>query len=225
MGAAGASRMSQSDPLNMLRELRATIAVGPRSPECLDDHVVAALADGTLDAGSRASALPHLATCAHCRGAVARVARALTDRSVARAMAATEQTGIRWLRVAVPVAAAAIVLVLVMPRHPREGLQHRAPTITAATSPTPIEPIGEESAVRALRWASVEGVDRYRATLYAADGRVLYETEVADTVVVLPDSVNVATGRYLWTVAGRTGWNRWTASRLVQFQVVHSPVQ
>ena len=48
-------------------------------PDCLDEHTVAALADGTLDAETRGRALVHLATCALCRRAVASVAEALAS--------------------------------------------------------------------------------------------------------------------------------------------------
>jgi hypothetical protein len=205
----------------MLRELRATMAVGSPSPECLDEHIVAALADGTLEAGARGQALVHVAGCARCRGAVALVARALADRSVARAVAAIEAPGRRWYRIAVPVAAAAIVLVVALPRNVREvAPAHRAPTITAVAAPVPIAPVGAVSEAQALRWEAVDGVDRYRVTLYDAGSRVLYEVELADTVAALPDSVRLAPGRYLWKVDARTGWDRWTASRLVEFRVV-----
>ncbi len=51
-------------------------------PDCLDEHTVAALADGTLDAAARSRAFPHVATCALCRHAVASVAEALADRPI-----------------------------------------------------------------------------------------------------------------------------------------------
>ena len=56
--------------------------------------------------------------------------------------------------------------------------------------------------------------------MFDARGRVLYETQLADTVVILPDSVAVIPGQsHLWKVEARTGWDRWAASDLVEFRV------
>jgi hypothetical protein len=75
-----------------------------------------------------------------------------------------------------------------------------------------------------LRWSAAAGADRYRVTLFDADGRVLYETEVGETVAPLPDSVAPGPGRpYLWKVEARTGFDRWSASDLVEFTVAGPP--
>jgi len=66
----------------------------------------------------------------------------------------------------------------------------------------------------------VPGADRYRVTLFDASGHVLYETQLAGTVAVLPDTVVLVAGRpYLWKVAARTGWDRWSPSELVEFSL------
>jgi len=83
------------------------------TPACLDEGTIARLADGTLDAGARAAALPHLAACAACRTSVASVARALADPDVAREVAAVR--GVlrrRVYRILVPLAAAAALAVI-----------------------------------------------------------------------------------------------------------------
>ena len=50
----------------------------------------------------------------------------------------------------------------------------------------------------------------FRVTLFDAVGRVLYELQVADTAVAIPDSVTIVPARsYLWKVEARTGWDRW----------------
>jgi len=69
--------MSDFDRLDHLRELFHTRETPVAKPDCLDEHTVAALADGTLDADGRGRALAHVATCALCRRAVASVAEAL----------------------------------------------------------------------------------------------------------------------------------------------------
>jgi hypothetical protein len=71
-----------------------------------------------------------------------------------------------------------------------------------------------------LRWSPVAGADRYRVTVFDATGRVMYASEVSDTVVLFPDSVLLVPGAaYLWKVDARTGFDRWAGSELVEFRV------
>jgi len=71
-----------------------------------------------------------------------------------------------------------------------------------------------------LRWLGVPGADRYRVTVFDAPGQVRYETQLAGTVALLPDTVVLVAGRpYLWKVEARTGWDRWSASELVEFSL------
>jgi hypothetical protein len=75
-----------------------------------------------------------------------------------------------------------------------------------------------------LRWAAVPSADRYRVTLFDAQARVLYETEVSGTSAVLPDSVPlVPETRYLWKVEARTGFDRWSSSDLIEFSISRGP--
>jgi len=56
--------------------------------------------------------------------------------------------------------------------------------------------------------------------LFDAAGRVVYETQLTDTVATLPDSVTLAAGPpYLWKVEARAGWDRWWGSELVRFSI------
>lgn len=114
--------MKPFDDADLLRRALAHSADGqsPSTPDCLDEHTIAALAEGSLSAESRSTVLPHLAACARCRGAVASVARALSDPDVAaeiRAAAAGGSIRIhRIARIALPLAAAAaLVLVIRLP--------------------------------------------------------------------------------------------------------------
>lgn len=208
--------------------MRAGRESGSPTPDCLDDDTIAALAEGTLEPARHAAALPHLAACPRCRVAVASVARALGDPSVARAARAAEARGrlrvYRIAAIALP-AAAVLALLLVRPRPPEVGVPiHRAPTITAAPAPAPMSPVGVVSDARTFQWAPVPGADRYRVTLFGAEGRVLYETEVTGAAAALPDTVGLVTGsRYLWKVEARTGFDRWSASELVEFSIARGP--
>jgi hypothetical protein len=186
--------------------------------ECLDDDTIAALAEGALAPESRAAALSHVASCARCRAAVASVARALVDRAVTREFPAGGRRGL--YRITLPLAAAAVLLLLL--RSPVVDLLpvHRGPPPPPATVPIPRSPLGAVAAADELRWSAVAGADRYRVTLFDAAGRVLYETQASDTVVTLPDSITLLPGAtYLWKADARTGFDRWTASQLVEFTI------
>lgn len=218
--------MTHPDPLQLLRHAlqasHASQSANLPTPECLDDDTVAALAEGGLDAEARAAVLPHLVHCARCRLAVASVARALADARVAREVAGVKGGGQRhFRRIVLPAVAAAVLLVMVWSRPAGDGgTVHRAPTITATAEPAPMSPLGAVARPEFLRWAALAGAERYRVTLFDAGSRVLYETELADTVAVLPDSVVLVPGRpYLWKVEARTGWDRWASSKLVEFRV------
>src|SRR5439155_5160087 len=82
-----------------------------QTPDCLSDDMIAALADGSLTPKLRADILPHVGSCPRCRAAVASVARALADPTVARELSVSAR-GRRWYRLAVPLAAAAVLLLL-----------------------------------------------------------------------------------------------------------------
>jgi hypothetical protein len=199
------------------------------TPHCLYDDSIAALAEGVLDAGARAAGVAHLAVCDRCRRAVASVARALADPVVAREVRAVELAGRPRIRrfgwAALGAAAAAAVLLLVVPREVEEPLPpHRALPITAAPAPEAVWPVGPVAEARSLRWTPVSGADRYRVTLFDADGAVRYETELAGTVVDLPDSVLPAPGEaHWWRVEARLGFDRWAASALIEFIVERGP--
>jgi hypothetical protein len=213
---------------DLVRQALAASGTGESTtPACLDDDTIAGLAEGALDAIALATAVPHLATCRRCRSAVASVARALADPAVSREIARVDRArtrGLWWI--ALPSAAAAVLLVaLAVPRWTRDET-HRAPPTPLAQVPTPLTPLGVVAKATQLRWAGVSAADRYRVTLFDAGGRALYETQVSDTTVALPDSTVLAPGQlYLWRVEARVGWNRWSASELVRFSIARGPPQ
>ncbi len=189
--------------------------------DCFDERMVAAVVDGTVGTEDRAGAVAHLHSCARCRAAVGAVSRVTAEFPIPTTGALlTRIQPRRW--VALAAAAAAMVLLLLWPGRTDRG-PHRGQG-TPATVPVPIAPVGTVARAPALRWASVPGSDRYRVILFDADGRVLYESQVADTVVNLPDSVALVPGQlYLWRAEARTGWDRWAASALVRFSIPKAP--
>jgi hypothetical protein len=208
----------------VLVTLRAGDSAGDATPECLDEELLAAVVDGSLDAEVRDKALHHLATCGYCRRAVASLASALNDPAVAAAVRRGSGSVRRWSRLAIPAAAAAVLAIAVLGHYEAGPLKHRGAPITQATQPEAISPLGLGDRPAQLRWGAVPEAELYRVTLFQADGRVLYEIEARDTSVVLPDSVRLMPGgSYLWKVEARTGWNRWSASRLFEFSVSAAP--
>lgn len=222
--------MTDSDPLRSLRPALwlASSADSSRTDACLVDETIAALAEGALDADSRAAPLAHLVSCARCRTAVASVANALADPSVTRALHMVE--GGRWRRVrrlamiGVPAAAAAgLVLLLGRAQMFEREAVHRAPAVSAENAPEPTTPVGSVPEAAAFRWTAVPRADRYRVTLFDARPIVVYETEVVGLVAQLPDSVRLIPGaRYLWKVAARISIDRWESSELVEFAIARS---
>ncbi len=191
--------------------------------DCLQDEMIAALADGSLAPELRASVLPHIASCPRCRAAVASVARAVADPAVARELSVSAG-GRRWYRIVVPLAAAAVLLLLlVSPGDDRLPGHRGPPPPPPATTPVPRSPVGAVATVHELRWSAVAGADRYRVTVFDATGGVVYAAEASDTVVAFPDSVSLTPGAsYLWKVDARTSFDRWAASDLAEFRVAES---
>lgn len=221
--------MNRPEDLDLLKDaLLARPHADTETPECLDDETIAAFAEGSLDGAARRAVLPHLAECQRCRSAVASVARALADSGMAREVAAVEGGARRrFYRIALPVAAAALLVLVWSPRRTEDGGPgHRAPTITASAAPVPEAPVGVVADAGTLRWGAVAGSEHYRVTLFDAAGGALYEVELDDTLAVLPDSIVLLPGRrYLWQVEARTGFDRWAASPLVEFTVLRGPAR
>jgi len=216
--------MSDFDRLDRLRGLFHTRETPIAKPDCLDEHTVAALADGTLDAAARGPALAHVATCALCRRAVASVVEALAAAPITHEIEVVEGRRRRrgpLLRVAAPLAAAATILLLLWSPADDRSLGHRGPPPPPpATTPVPRSPVGAVAGVNELRWSPVAGADRYRVTVFDATGGVVYAAAVPDTLVAFPDSIALVPGAsYLWKVDARTGFDRWAASELAAFRV------
>jgi len=216
--------MTDFDRLDHLRAYYHTGETPMATPECLDEHTLAALVDGALDSDARSRALAHVTTCALCRRAVASVAEALADGPITREIEIVEgrrHRGRPLVRIGVPLAAAATVLLLLWsPRDDRPSGHRGPPPPPPATAPTPRSPVGAVANVHDLRWSHVAGADRYRVTVFDATGGVVFAAEASDTVVAFPDSIALVPGAsYLWKIDARTGFDRWAASELTEFRV------
>ncbi len=155
----------------------------------------------------------HLARCAACRDEVIEATEILRP-----------SRKVRW-PVFVPAAAAAAVIILFLGWPQNEGTptsppQHREPPLVVATIPAPIAPVGPVAEVGELVWSRAAGADRYRLSLYDESGSVLWRETTADSLLPLPDSVLIETGRtYLWKVEARVGWDVWESSELTEFRL------
>jgi len=197
---------------------------------CLDETALARLASGEPRSATPAE-IAHLLHCAHCRGELASLVELLGDSSIAHEIRAAEiQPDARFTRRHLPTFAAAAVLLLLAwptgrrwlapsaPSSVRESVAHRGPTIAASGAPTLLTPKSDVDGLPTFSWTAVSGARRYRLTLYDHSGHVVYESEVTDTTLALPDSIVLARAVvYGWQVEARTGIDRWTPSELAIF--------
>src|SRR5262249_43031661 len=126
----------------------------------------------------------HLASCTECRQELAEV------RQLQRARPGRGWWPI-WLSA---LAAAAVLLVVALPRHPHAPSTIRtnpdAEQHLAVVSPVPSDVIAQGPIT--FIWRSAGQGASYTLTVQEADGRVVWSTAVADTVAVLPDSLALA---------------------------------
>ena len=161
----------------------------------------------------RAAIESHGAVCTECR------ADLIGSYKVLRSSPAAETRRQLYL---VPLAAAAILLVLLLPRvRPPGATLEREPGVGTALAPVAATPNGDVSALTELTWTRVPGADAYQPTVFDSAGTVLWTVVVTDTSVMVPASLREATARnYYWTVRARTGWDRWVASSLTRFRIM-----
>lgn len=206
-----------------------TQAVGRRRvPEsCLDQMEIAQLVDGAGDPERRAELLSHLAACVVCRGAVASVARFLTQPAARPEVAKVAGSTWRSSKLALTgigvagAAAAAVVLFVASGQwkadEPRAS-SRREVTLTVSVAPEAVAPAGTVAAVTRFVWTSVPRADRYQLLVFDARGTVVWEAETRDTALAMPESIILgAASPYFWKVRARTGWDRWSESALVEF--------
>ena len=120
-------------------------------------------------------------------------------------------------------AAAAMVLFFSLPdgeyRAPTEPVHRDTPAETRS-APALLTPRGVTQGAETFMWGRIPGADRYRLTLFDADGAVLWRETTSDSLISLPDTLPLAPGKsYLWQVEARVGWDLWEASDLLEFSL------
>jgi len=176
-----------------------------------DDGAVARYLDGIVDAEERDRIEDHLAECDACRAKLGELMHILATRPRRR-----------WMPLVPVLAAAAAVLVILWSGNLNRA-DHavtRDPALTETLAPVPLLPIGLVAQIDSIRWSAVPGAARYRLNLFTADGRVLWQAGLTDTVVALPDSVVLAPhATYYWQIKAKTDYGRWVESELAAFTV------
>ena len=180
----------------------------PMANEHLTPEIIAAYADGALDARERMATDKHLARCAECRRELASVADL-----VATAPAARRRRS--WPVVAAGLAAAGLAFVLVprasVPPSSRTTERTKEPNASSLEIVAPaanglVGPAGPATIV----WRPVETGATYQVTVNDTTGATRWTTQTTDTSVVVPDSVRLAPGGryYLYLDALRSdGWS------------------
>jgi hypothetical protein len=199
------------------------------SPNCFDAEYIAAIAEGSNDVAGTPFVRAHLVDCARCRSEVASVARLLEAPEVRTELDRlgshhqhTHRRAVIGGSLFAAVAAAGLIVMVGRPSPP--GLTqriYREESVTAFAAPRLVAPLGAVAAINSFQWTSVPRADRYRITVYARDGSVIWELLTRDTVVTPPDLVRLAPDdTVLWRVAAHVGWeDRWTASDLAMVPV------
>lgn len=175
----------------------------------LDPLALAAYLDGRAASHERRTVEAHLATCAECRTEWLAVTDLVPSRPAGRKV---------WM--ASLAAAAAVAFLLLVPRPERPAV-HREPEVLTAVAPVVLSPAGAVMSARQLEWSRVPGVDRYRVTVFDSAGAVIWQAVATDTIATLPSSITLAPGTpYYLRVHARSGFDRWTESKLVEFRIL-----
>jgi hypothetical protein len=204
--------------------------VGAISSACLDDDIIAGLADA-VDREADRDSISHLATCAHCRARLAAVVHLLRDRSIAEEverLAPRRQSGSLIAGVLTSAAAAALAGLMLWPeggkiqlrRAPLQSVVRREGIVTATVAPRIVSPAVVATAGDSLRWTTVPRADLYRVIVWNRAGAVVWQGETRDTALPLPPKfTGGGSTRYLWKVDARTGWDRWVSSALRELTI------
>jgi hypothetical protein len=198
------------------------------TPECLDDESIAAFASAHVDPDASQAAINHLLGCARCAQEVASVARLLDasdvrieiERLGKRADGAHTRHIVRGLAILGVLAAGLVIMLL--PASSQIGKRlFREESVTGATAPRLLAPVDVARPSDTLRWTSVPRADRYRITVFARDGSVIWEAQTRDTAVALSDRMTrVPDDTILWRVEAHVGWeDRWASSALAMLTI------
>ena len=170
---------------------------------------IAAYLDGGLTPEEREGLEGHLVVCSECR------------QDLAEASDLTGRNRLTWLLLAAPMAAAALVLLFIGIPTEQDVPRFRGPatgTHLAAVSPLGGSAAHPDSLV--FRWRAAGAEAHYGFTLTDAQGDVVFTDGLADTTLVLPQSIGLEPGRsYFWFVDALLDGARSTSTGVQEFGV------
>ncbi len=182
----------------------------------LSEHMsadrISAYLGGALSESDRNAFERRLLVCADCR----------QDLAEASQLVGAKRS--RWLTVGAPLAAAAVLMVIVLPiTTSNEGPTLRGPQLEgvaefAVVTPSDNAVVNPDSLV--FQWRSV-GVDaHFQFTLTDANGDVVYSLSTSDTVLTLPRSVGLTPGaQFYWYVDALLEGARSSTTGVLEFAV------
>jgi hypothetical protein len=206
--------------------LRSGVEDMPTLDACLDEADLARLAEG-LNADRDRSEIRHLIRCAPCRAELGAAVALLHDPAVVAELQRLTAPAPRWWQrpATAGLAAAAIAGLVLWPVVTQTPVADRGTeidalrerTITTTAAPRIVAPVAAVASADSLRWTSVPRADLYRVTFWRADGTVVWQSDIRDTVHALPPEIT-ASGEesLLWEVQARTGWDRWVVSDIAE---------
>ena len=179
---------------------------------------IASLIDGSLAPHERVGVERHLAHCDDCRTELAASARA-----VASAVPVATRR-IPW-RLIAPLAAGIVLVVLLRSpgeKGPSDEPRERTTPAPDAGIVTVFPPASTALRAEALRfvWRPIGSSVGYRVVVKEPSGAPLWSGDVADTVLVLPDSVRLQPGEsYVWRVDGQRADGTTASSAETAFRI------
>lgn len=161
----------------------------------LSPEIIAAFLSRDVSPDERRIVLRHLLTCADCRRDVEEAREIGSDRRPPR-----------WATVAIPAAAAAVVLFLLVPGRPEvpppttlRGPATEGVRQFAAVNPVNGKTVAEDSVL--FVWRSDGAGAHYLLTVTDEDGDVVWTASTPDTVLAPPRGAGLTPGRrYYWYV-------------------------
>jgi len=172
---------------------------------------IAAYLDGGLTPEEREGLEEHLVVCSECR------------QDLAEASDLTGRKRPHWLVLAVPLAAAAALILFFMGVPMRTPLEDtarlRGPAAgTALAIVSPLDGSASHPDSLVFRWRAAGAEAHYIFTLTDAQGDVVFTDDLADTTLVLPESVDLEPGRpYFWWVDALLDGARSTSTGVQEF--------
>ena len=183
----------------------------------LTDNELTAYLERSHSAEERDAIESHLADCDACQAEVLALTRLFRKRRVRK----------RWyLGGPLAAAAAAAAILLFSPRMERtdqpvlrDSNDGSSSAALIAVSPTDGDSLAGNTAT--FTWRKKETVVRYRFTVMASDGAEVWSADVADTILVLPDSVTLLPeASYFWYVDALLPDGRTATTGVRRFTVV-----